>query len=170
MAKTFRISKVMKFIDKLRVLRKVEFEHTLRFGNHLQGQFREIFPNNESDEQGDMYKVIDNIAEYSYKQDGISFSHSQFSFFHETMFHLGGTQIIDNIIKEMAEFFDLDIPELDKTKSDLESYHIKSIDTKDYSNIPRKFYIIIGGMGKSFSEQIQEECAQHCLTLLLKIL
>ena len=138
--------------------------------NQLQGQFKEIFPNNELHEHGDIYKLIDNITEYSYKKDGISFSHSQFSYFHETMFHLGCTHIIDNIIKEMGEFFNLDIPELSKTKSDLENYHIKSIDTKDYSNIPRKFYIIIGGMGKSFSEQIQEECAQHCLTLLLKIL
>ncbi len=170
MAETFRISKVMKFIDKLRVLRKVESEHTLMFGNHLQVQLKEIFPNNESSKQGDIYEFVDNINEYSYKNDGVSFSHSQFSFFHETMFHLGATHMIDNIIKEIAVFFDLDIPELNKTKSDLENYNIKSIDTKDYSNNPRKFYIIIGGMGKSFAEQVQEECTQHCLTALLKIL
>ena len=75
-----------------------------------------------------------------------------------------------DIIKEMGEFFDLDIPELNKTKVDLEKYNIKSIDTKDYSNTPRKIYIIIGGMGKSFSEQIQEECAQNCLNILMEII
>jgi len=170
MAETFRISKVIKFIDKLRALRKVELEHTLMFSNHLQGQLQKILANNEIHEQEDIYKLMDNITKYSYKKDGISFSHSQFSFFHETMFHLGCTNIIDNIIKEMGEFFDLDIPELDKVESDLENYHIKSIDTKDYSNIPRKFYIIVGGVGKAFSEQVQEECVQHCLTVLLKSL
>ena len=170
MAETFRIAKVMKFIDTLRALRKVEFEHTMVFGNYLKGQLKEIFPNNELHENNDIYKLLDNITKYSYEKDGISFSHPQFSFFQETMFHLGCTHIIDNIIKEMGEFFDLDIPELNKTKVDLEKYNIRSIDTKDYSNTPRKIYIIIGGMGKSFSEQIQEECAQNCLNILMEII
>lgn len=170
MAETFRIAKVMKFINTLRALRTVEFEHTVFFGNHLQNQLKEIFPNSESHKQHDIYKLVDNITSYSHEEDGISFSHSQFSFFRETMFHLGCSHIIDDIIKEIGKFFDLDIPELNQKKGDLENYSIKSIDTKDYSNIPRKFYIIIGGMGKSFSEQIQEECAQHCLKVLSEII
>jgi hypothetical protein len=170
MVKTFRSSKVMKFIDKLRVLRQAELEHTLIFGNHLRGQFGELFGNSKVHEQDDVYKLVDTITEYSYKEDGLNFSHSQLSFFHETMFHLGGINIVDNIIKEMGEFFDLDIPERKKRKSDLENYRIKSIDTTDYSNTPRDFYLIIGGMDESFSEEIQEQCYQHCLTILLRFL
>ncbi len=170
MVKTFRSSKVMKFIDRLRVLRKAELEHALIFGNHLRGQFGELFGNSKLNEQDDVCKLVDTITEYSYENDGLTFSHSQLSFFHETMFHLAGMNIVDNTIKEMGEFFDLEIPERNKAKSDLENYRIKSIDTTDYSNTPRDFYLIIGGMDKSFSEEIQGKCAQQCLTILLRFL
>lgn len=166
MAETFRISKVVKYLEKLRALRKVEFMHALMFSKHLREQFKEIFTNNEPHTLIDIHNTIDTITEYSYKKDGISFSHSQFSFLKETMFHLGGTHLIDNTIKEMSEFFNLDISE----KSDLENYNIKSVDTKDYSNIPMEFYIIVGGMSKSFSKQVKEESTQHCLNILLEIL
>ena len=170
MVKTFRSSKVIKFINKLRVLRQVELEHTLSFGNHLRGQFIELFDDCKSHEKDDVYKCVDTITQYSYEKDGLNFSHSQLSFFHETMFHLGNINIVDNIIKEMGEFFDLDIPERNKSKSDLNNYRIKSIDTTDYSNTPRDFYLILGGMDESYSEEVQIESAQHCLTILLRFL
>jgi hypothetical protein len=170
MAKTFRSSKVMKFIDKVRVLKQVENEHTLIFGNNLKGQFGELFGNGKCHEKDDIYKFVDAITEHSYKEDGLTLSHSQLSLFHETMFHLGCTNIADIVIKEMGEFFDLDIPERNNTKSDLEKYRIKSIDTTDYSSTPREFYLIIGGMGEPYSEEIQGECVQKCLEILLRFI
>lgn len=162
MAKTFRNSKAIKFIDKLRHLRQAELDHSLILGNHLQEQFQELFENYDSNEPIDLYRLIDTITKHSYKEGGLSFSHSQFAFFHETMYHLGSTGAIETVIKEMGDFFDLDIPERATEKSDLENYQIKSIDTKDYSTTPRKFYLIIGGMDESSPEENRREIARHC--------
>ena len=171
MAQTYRSSKVMKFIDNLRVLRDKESELALKFGNHLKEQYKELFDKSKVNRQEDVYRdVIDNIIEKSYKEDGISFTHSQFSFFHSTMFHLGSTHIINSIIKEMGEFFDLDIPELNRTKYDMDEYRIKSVDTLDYSNIQRKVLLIIGGMSEGYTDEIQEKCTQSCLEVLLRFI
>lgn len=171
MAKTYRSSKVMKFLDNLRVLRDKESELALNFGNYLKEQCKELFDKSKVNRPDDVYRiVIDNIIEHSYKEGGISFTHSQFSFFHSTMFHLGSTRVIDSIIKEMGEFFDLDIPELNKAKCDMDNYRIKSVDTLDYSNIQRKFLLIIGGMSGGYTDEIQEKCTQSCLEVLQRFI
>ncbi|BES66513.1 hypothetical protein SANA_29520 [Gottschalkiaceae bacterium SANA] len=167
MAKTFRNSKAIKFIDKLRQLRQAELKHSLILGNHLQEQFQELFENSDSNEPIDLYGLIDAITNHSYKEDGLSFSHSQFSFFHETMYHFGCTGAIETVIKEMGDFFDLDIPERTTGKSALENYQIKLIDTNDYSTTPREFYLIIGGMDESYPEEVRKEIAQHCTEVFL---
>lgn len=170
MVKTFRSSKVMKFVDQLSLLRQAEDDHTVIFGNRLKEQFPDFFDDNEASEDDVIDTIIDIIIEQSYAKGGIDFSHSQLSLFHETMFHLGAANIVDNIIKEMGDFFDLDIPEIKKSKSDLENYKIKSIDTSDYSTTPREFYIIVGGLDESCSEKVQTECANQCLRVLLGFL
>jgi translation initiation factor 1 (eIF-1/SUI1) len=168
MAQTYRSSKVMKFIENLRGIRDKESELALKFGNRINEQHHDLFDKSKINRQGDLYEdVIDHIIEKSYKEDGISFTHSQFSFFHSTMFHLGSTHIINSIIKEMGEFFDLKIPELNRN---MDEYRIKSVDTLDYSNNKRKVLLIIGGMSEGYTDEIQEKCTQSCLEVLLRFI
>lgn len=171
MAKTFRYSKVMKFIDHLRSLRKKESDNAILFGNHLKEQFAEILEYDDLALKDDVYKgIVDKIVEESYKSGGISFSHSQFSFFHSTMFHLGSTQVIDTIIKEMGEFFDLDIPERRKSDDEIEKYQIKSVDTLDYSNFQREYLLIIGGLSEGHSDEVRKKCYNLATEVLLKFI
>lgn len=96
-------------------------------------------------------------------------NHKHLSLIKEIIFHEGRLSLLKEIIVDTKVDFDCHNDGVEREK-ELESYVIKSINTSDYSTIPRKFYLIIGGMDENFSEDIQIKCAEECLVILKEYL
>lgn len=170
MTKTYKDGKVIKFINTLIELREIESNQSTILSNSLRKQLLNTFPKMQLDKQKDIDELIDEMAKYSYENDGFTLSHSQFGLLNEMMFHLGCSDVTRKTIEEMVKFFELDISGISNKVINLDNYKIQEIDVCDYSNFPRKFYIIIGGMGKSKSDKIRIESAENSKIILLNIL
>lgn len=162
MAETYRVGKLIKFIELIRKLKNEELKQNEFFYNNLK---KHIESNIEVSE--DNQDVIDIITKISYEKGQIGFSHTEYLFLKEYLFHLGYIRAAEDIIKHMGNFFDLDIPELKNKKWDIDKYDISPIDTTDYSNIPKKVYILVGGMGESFSEEVENKISETCINILI---
>lgn len=162
MAETYRVGKLIKFVDLIRTLKSEELRQNEFFYNNLKNNIESKLEENYNTED-----VIDIITKISYEKGQIGFSHTEYLFLKEYLFHLGYIRAAEDIIKHMGNFFDLDIPELKNKKWDIDKYDISPIDTTDYSNIPKKVYILVGGMGESFSEEVENKISETCINILI---
>lgn len=165
MAETYRISKILKFVEKLRILREIE-EKTI---DVQYPRVEESFKKRGINQQRNNYNIqslLSGIHEYSYEENGLELTHLEYSILSHVNFHSGSVKAIEGIIRELGNFFDLDIPERNTEQGNLENYVLRSIDTRDYSNMPQEFRLIIGGMNSSYTEEIQEKCATISFNVL----
>lgn len=161
MAETYRIGKLIKFVELIRTLKTEEIRQNEFFYNNLKNNIE-----SKLEESYDAEDVIDIITKISYEKGQIGFSHTEYLFLKEYLFHLGYIRAAEDIIKQMGTFFDLDIPELNNKKWDIDKYNINPIDTTDYTNVPNKIYILVGGMGESFSEEVENKISETCINIL----
>lgn len=161
MAETYRVGKLIKFIELIRALKSEELRQNAFFYNNLKDNIE-----SKLEESYNTEDIIDIITKISYEKGQIGFSYTEYLFLKECLFHLGYIRAAEDIIKQMGIFFDLDIPELNNKKWDIDKYNINPIDTTDYTNVQTKVYILIGGMGEAFSEEVENKISETCINIL----
>lgn len=161
MAETYRVGKLIKFIELIRSLKNEELRQNEFFYNNLKKHIESKIELSEDNQD-----IIDIITKASYEKGKINLSHTEYLFLSEYLFHLGYIKATEDIIKQMGNFFEIDIPELNNRKWDIDKCEISPIDTADYTNIPKKIYILVGGMGEAFSKEIEDNISEICLSIL----
>ncbi|MGL5257362.1 MAG: hypothetical protein ACRC76_09990 [Proteocatella sp.] len=162
MAETYRAGRLMKFVESIRILKNEELKQNEFFYNNLKNNIE-----SKLEESYNTEDIIDIITKISYEKGQIDFSHTEYLFLKEYLFHLGYIRAAEDIIKHTGSFFDLNIPELNNNKWDIDKYNIRPIDTTDYTNVPTKLYILVGGMGEAFSEEVENKISEICTNILI---
>lgn len=160
-------NKIVSFIHDLTNFKQKEIELSLLFANDLSKQLSE---SDQVKQLSEIQELIDKFTKNSYQHKEITLSHQQFTLLNEILYHLGCVNTLELTIKEMNNYFNLKKTQEISLQGELNNKHLVNFDVKDYSNFPRKFQLIIGGMAQEFDKSIQEECTKLCLASLLKYL
>jgi hypothetical protein len=167
--KKYGVNVIMEFIEMLFALQDIESDYLMIFSNKLHRQLNEYSPQKDVSTKEEITKFLDKLTSKSYEQNGLSFSHSEFVLFKELVFHMGCENILYNIVDEMKHSFELEIPKEVDSENRFQNFIIRPIDTEKYSMIPKKYYLIIGGMTNSQGNVIKEGCAEKCKSVLVKL-